>query len=110
MDESPRPLPLLWQTEWCPASQRVRQRLTELDVAFVAVPVPVEREDRVALLAQAGVDSIPVLVGTDGTVVAGETAILDVLAHTYDEPAGAEAHRVKAERARRRQLEEARAA
>jgi len=110
MDESPRPLPLLWQTEWCPASQRVRQRLTELDVAFVAVPVPVEREDRVALLAQAGVDSIPVLVGADGTVVAGETAILDFLDHTYDEPAGAEAHRVKAERARRRQLEEARAA
>jgi len=110
MDESPRPLPLLWQTEWCPASQRVRQRLTELDIAFVAVPVPVEREDRVELRRQTGGDSIPVLVGTDGTVVAGETAILDVLAHTYDEPAGAEAHRVKAERARRRQLEEARAA
>jgi glutathione S-transferase len=110
MDAAPRPLPLLWQTEWCPASQRVRQRLTELDIAFVAVPVPVEREDRVELRRQTGGDSIPVLVGTDGTVVAGETAILDVLAHTYDEPAGAEAHRVKAERARRRQLEEARAA
>ena len=110
MDGSPRPLPLLWQTEWCPASQRVRQRLTELDIAFVAVPVPVEREDRVELRRQTGGDSIPVLVGTDGTVVAGETAILDFLDHTYDEPAGAEAHRVKAERARRRQLEEARAA
>jgi len=110
MDPAQPPLPLLWQTEWCPASQRVRQRLTELDIAFVAVPVPVEREDRVELRRQTGGDSIPVLVGTDGTVVAGETAILDVLAHTYDEPAGAEAHRVRAERARRRQLEEARAA
>ena len=110
MDPAQPHLPLLWQTEWCPASQRVRQRLTELDIAFVAVPVPVEREDRVELRRQTGGDSIPVLVGTDGTVVAGETAILDVLAHTYDEPAGAEAHRVRAERARRRQLEEARAA
>ena len=71
--------------------------------------MPVEREDRVELRTQTGVDSIPVLVGTDGTVVAGELAILDVLDRTYDEPAGAEAHRVKAERARRRQLEEARA-
>lgn len=110
MDEVLRPLLLLWQTEWCPASQRVRQRLTELDVAFVAVPVPVEREDRAALLAQTGVDSIPVLVGADGAVVAGEADILDYLDHTYEEPAGAQAHRLRAERARRRQLEEARAA
>ena len=25
----------LWQTEWCPASRRVRERLTELGVDYV---------------------------------------------------------------------------
>lgn len=27
----------LWQTEWCPASRRVRQRLTELGVDYLAL-------------------------------------------------------------------------
>ena len=27
----------LWQTEWCPASRRVRQRLTELGVDYLLV-------------------------------------------------------------------------
>ena len=35
-----------WQTEWCPASHRVRQRLTELGLAYVVRQVPVEREAR----------------------------------------------------------------
>jgi len=109
MDVRP-PLPRLYQTEWCPASHRVRQHLTELDVAFVAEPVPAEREERIALLAETGADTIPVLVGADGAVLVGEDAILDYLDHTYDEPAGAATHRLRAERARRRQLEEAHAA
>ncbi|HEY6017368.1 MAG TPA: glutaredoxin domain-containing protein, partial [Gaiellaceae bacterium] len=62
----------LWQTEWCPASRRVRQRLTELGVDYVVRQVPVEREARTALLAATGVDTIPVLVLDEGTVVAGE--------------------------------------
>ena len=33
----------LWQTEWCPASHRVRQRLTELGLSYLARPVPVAR-------------------------------------------------------------------
>ncbi|HSP74214.1 MAG TPA: glutaredoxin domain-containing protein [Gaiellaceae bacterium] len=95
----------LWQTEWCPASRRVRQRLTELGVDYVVRQVPVEREERTALLEAVGVDTIPVLVLDDGTVVVGEDAIgarLDAVA----EPAGAEAHRAKAAKARRRYLEE----
>ena len=39
----------LWQAEWCPASHRVRQRLTELGVSYLARPVPVAREDRAEL-------------------------------------------------------------
>lgn len=36
----------LWQTEWCPGSRRVRQRLTELGVDYVARQVPVAKEQR----------------------------------------------------------------
>ena len=100
-------LPLLYQTEWCPASHRIRQRLTELEVAYIAVPVPVERCERVELKRETGEDAIPVLVAADGAVHAGEAEILDYLEETYDEPDGASAHRLKAERARRRLLEEA---
>jgi len=39
----------LWQTECCPASHRVRQRLTELSVSYLARGVPVAREDRAEL-------------------------------------------------------------
>jgi glutathione S-transferase len=100
-------LPHLYQTEWCPASRRVRQRLTELDVAYVALAVPVERDERVALLAATGAGTIPALATEDGAVLVGEDNILDYLDGHYDEPVGALAHRVKAEKARRRQLEEA---
>jgi len=31
----------LFQTEWCPASRRVRQRLTELGLDYVNRQVPV---------------------------------------------------------------------
>ncbi|HEY6029241.1 MAG TPA: glutathione S-transferase N-terminal domain-containing protein [Gaiellaceae bacterium] len=95
----------LWQTEWCPASRRVRQRLTELGVDYVVRQVPVEREERTALLDAVGVDTIPVLVLDEGTVVAGEDAILARL-DSVQEPAEAEAHREKAAKARRRYLEE----
>ena len=100
-------LPLLYQTEWCPASQRVRQRLTELGVPYVAVPVPVERGERWALVAATGSDSIPAYVAVDGEVLVGDDAILDYLDGHFAEPLGATAHRVKAEKVRRRQLEEA---
>ena len=60
----------LWQTEWCPASHRVRQRLTELGLAYVVRQVPVEREDRDELVTATGLDSIPVLVA-DGEVAVG---------------------------------------
>jgi glutathione S-transferase len=96
----------LWQTEWCPASRRVRQRLTELGIDYVTRQVPVERDERVLLGRETGTVAIPVLVLDDGEVAAGEAAITDVLDHRYREPRGAEAHRLKAEKARRRYLEE----
>jgi glutathione S-transferase len=96
----------LWQTEWCPASQRVRERLTELGVDYAIRQVPVEREGRSALLAATGSDLIPTLVVADGPVLVGEDAIGAYLAAQFEEPAGAEAHQLKAAKARRRYLEE----
>jgi glutathione S-transferase len=96
----------LWQTEWCPASHRVRQRLTELGLSYVVRQVPVQRAARSELRALAGDAEIPVLVADDA-LVRGERAILAHLERSFPEPPGAEEQRVKAARAERRQLEEA---
>jgi glutathione S-transferase len=95
----------LWQTEWCPASRRVRQRLTELGIDYITRQVPVERGDRTALLERTGADTIPVLVASDGAIAVGEAAILARL-DAETEPDEARAHQLKAEKARRRYLEE----
>jgi glutathione S-transferase len=99
----------LFQTEWCPASRRVRQRLTELDITYLVRQVPVDREERVELRLRTGADSIPTLVGSAGEILVGEDEILRYLDARLSEPAGAEAHRLKAIKARKRELEEARA-
>jgi glutathione S-transferase len=95
----------LWQTEWCPASRRVRQRLTELGLDVILRQVPVEQADRGALLAATGATTIPVLVGEGDTLV-GEQAILDYLGSRFPEPDDAASQRAKAARARARDLEE----
>jgi glutaredoxin 3 len=95
----------LWQTEWCPGSRRVRQRLTELGIDYITRQVPVERGDRTVLLERTGADTIPVLVAPDGAIAVGEAAIL-VRLDAETEPEEARAHQLKAEKARRRYLEE----
>jgi glutathione S-transferase len=96
----------LWQTEWCPASRRVRQRLTELGVDYLIRQVPVEKAERNELRALAGTEVIPAVVFANGEVAIGEDAILELLDSSIAEPAQAESHRQKAEKARRRYLEE----
>ena len=96
----------LWQTEWCPASRRVRQRLTELDVDYLIRQVPVERAERALLRERTGSDTIPVLVTPRGQTLVGEDAITAHLAGELPVPGGARAHRLRAEKARRRYLEE----
>jgi glutathione S-transferase len=96
----------LWQTEWCPASHRVRQRLTELGLSFTARQVPVERESRTELQQATGQTAIPVLVA-GGEVVAGEETILAYLDRHFDEPRDASAQRAKAAKAKHKELEEA---
>lgn len=96
----------LWQTEWCPASHRVRERLTELGVDYVVRQVPAEKNERAALVEATGDDVIPALVTGDGTHAVGEAAIFGYLEGLFAEPSSAAAHRIKAEKARRRYLEE----
>jgi glutathione S-transferase len=96
----------LFQTEWCPASRRVRQRLTELGVDDLVRQVQVEREARAELRESIGVETIPALRLDDGTAIVGEADIVGYLEHEFAEPAEAEAHRRKAAAARRRFLEE----
>jgi glutathione S-transferase len=96
----------LWQTEWCPASRRVRARLTELGVDYVARQVPVEREERDLLRLRTGSDTIPALVLEDGRVAIGEESIRCYLDESVVEPSEAAVHRLKAAKARRRELEE----
>jgi len=96
----------LWQTEWCPASRRVRQRLTELGIDYISRQVPVERDQRTLLRERTGSDTIPVLITPDGEVIVGEDAILGRLDAQVPEPPEAKAHQLKAEKARRRYLQE----
>jgi glutathione S-transferase len=96
----------LYQTEWCPASRRVRERLTEFGLDYLIHQVSVEREARTTLLAATGVDTIPALLLEDGEAVVGEEAIETYLHERFAEPAEAKAHRLKAAKARRRYLEE----
>ena len=96
----------MWQTEWCPASHRVRQRLTELGLAYIVRQVPVEREDRTELVHRTGEQSIPVLV-IDGDVLSGSEAILTYLDTHFTEPPEAERQRAKAAMAKRKELEKA---
>ncbi|HLY94019.1 MAG TPA: glutathione S-transferase N-terminal domain-containing protein [Gaiellaceae bacterium] len=96
----------LWQTEWCPASQRIRERLTELGVDYVTRQVPVDKTQRAALREKTGSDMIPALVPDHGSALIGESEICRYLDDHFPVPAEAEAHRLKAAKARRRYLEE----
>jgi glutathione S-transferase len=97
----------LWQTEWCPASHRVRQRLTELGLSYLAHQVAVDPAERAELRHATGETTIPILVTTAGEIITGEDAIFAYLNTHFAEPADALTQREKAAKARRKQLEEA---
>jgi glutathione S-transferase len=86
----------LYQAEWCPESHRVRQRLTELGVPFLAMQVEPRPEDRHELREASGDDSIPVLLTEDGEAIAGADGIVAWLDEHYAEPETARGHRAQA--------------
>ncbi len=102
----PAPTLELWQTEWCPASHRVRQRLTELGLTYTTRQVPVQREARSELQLTTGTDEIPVLLA-DGKTVRGEQAILAYVDEHFIEPPDAAEQRAKAAKAKQKELDAA---
>ena len=84
----------LWQAEWCPFSHRVRLRLTELRVDWVARTIPLARDERSEMDAATGLRSIPTLVD-GGAVVHGADAIIAYLDERYTEPVDAHRHRAQ---------------
>ncbi len=72
----------LYQAEWCPHSHRVRERLTELGIDFVARQVAPRPDEREAMRARVGSDSIPLLVD-GGRTFEGADAILAYLDEQY---------------------------
>jgi glutathione S-transferase len=85
----------LYQAEWCPHSHKVRRRLTELGVDFVARQVAAKPEDRDAMRAATGTDEIPTLLPEDGSAITGEAAILGYLDDRFEEPREARRHRAQ---------------
>ena len=88
---------ILWQTEWCRGSQRVRERLTELGVDLIIRQVAAEPSYRYELLSQFNETSVPLL-ETGGAVIVGTEEILAWLDETYEEREDAPQHRARAER------------
>jgi glutathione S-transferase len=86
----------LYQAEWCPYSHRVRQRLTELGVDYVARQVEADPDDRHALKKVSGDTSIPVLVTDGGEVLGHPDEIVAWLDEHFEFRADAEQHREKA--------------
>jgi glutathione S-transferase len=86
----------LYQAEWCPYSARVRMRLTELGLPFIAKQVEPRPEDRDELRAVSGGDSIPTLLTEDGDALAGVDGILAWLDARYQDPPTAKGHRAQA--------------
>ena len=74
-------------------------------MSYVAHQVPVEPGERTELEARTGQRTIPVLVTADGQIVRDEQAIIGYLESHYLEPAGADAQRQKAVKAKRKELE-----
>lgn len=104
--QASEPIIQLWQAEWCPSSRTVRQRLTELGVDCLLRQVPVEQEQRTALLQVAGCSTIPVLLSQEGECMVGEEQILSWLDQRFPQPDGAQEHKEKAQKALRRLIDQ----
>lgn len=81
----------LYQVEWCSYCHRVRQTLTELGLAFAAVNVAADPDQRADVIAVAGQTSVPVLLDGD-KVLRDSDEILEYLYGKYPEPADAGRH------------------
>jgi glutaredoxin len=87
----------VYQAEWCPHSHKIRQRLTELGLPYIAMPVSTIPEERTEMIEVSGQNAIPVVVLDDGTILKGKDKhIMRELNNRFPEPTSAEAHKQKA--------------
>jgi glutathione S-transferase len=84
----------LYQAEWCPYSHRVRAKLTERGVDFVARQVPAEKSARHEMRERTGADSVPVLVA-EGRVLREFDEILAFIEEHHPPTPDSERHRAK---------------
>jgi len=84
----------LWQAEWCPYSHRVRLRLTELRLDWLAHTIPLDKTERDAMEDATGLRSIPTLVDGDA-VVHGADEIIAYLDERHPAPPDAGRHRAQ---------------
>ena len=90
-------MPEVWQSEWCPHSNKVREALTELGVDFVARQVPADPDARDEMQQAVGSREIPVVRLPDDTLLDGDDdEIVAALRARYSEAADAAEHRQKA--------------
>jgi len=81
----------LYQTEWCPYCHRVRQVLTELELTYTCVNVPLSHDQRLRVREVSGQELVPVL--KDGRkVIVGSDPIIAHLRAGYAPPADADDH------------------
>ena len=94
----------LYQAEWCPSSQRVRMRLTELGVDFIARQVEALPHDRAAVQEISGQTSIPMLSGAEvASPCVGEAAIVEWIEEHFSNDENTAAHRERAATVGRKQ-------
>lgn len=88
----------VYRAEWCRHSHRIRQRLTELGLDFVAHQVPVDSAERVEMERSTGQRIITTLLMDDGTVLGGgdDDERIAELDKRFTEPPEADRHRAKA--------------
>ncbi|GJL62004.1 MAG: glutaredoxin [Nitrospirales bacterium] len=75
----------LYQFENCPYSQKVRQKLSELEIDYILRNVSEEKSNRTRLLKISGQDAVPTLIDSVGnTMIAGDDAkIIAYLENEY---------------------------
>ncbi len=74
----------LYQAEWCPYCQRVRAKMSELEIEYVNVNVPRNKPERKELIEISGQPGVPTLVCEDGTVIADDDdLIIEYLEKNY---------------------------
>lgn len=86
----------LYQAEWCPDSHRVRQRLTELGLTFLARQVAAEPSRRDAMRAATGHVEIPVLMVEGGPIAGSADVIIGELDRRFEEREDAGQHKENA--------------